>query len=461
MYDEVDFVPHGSVNGSCTWTPDFLEATQPYLGIASEYFRTGSPKFELSTPNDTSIASKASIAENFRSGDVTDQRLERWSLPTRFGKEYGSQIEESSIEVLSGYCATTISQTNDKAEIESIEVAPIDGKNRTSVRAKTFVISAGGQETTRLLLKSPQVFDELDEPPAALGKYYQGHVSGKLAFVKFHGNPKKTDHEFIVDSDGVYCRRRFQFTKDALVKNKLLNVAFWLDNPPVYDPSHGNGVLSFIYMMMITPVLRKRLLPPAIARSLTSGKKFGLGRHLLNILKGMPGSMLTPAKIFVKRYLPRRKLPGVCLRSQSNRYALHFHSEQEPHAENRMALSDDGEKLVIDYRYTDQDVDSVIRAHQLLDSTLQSQGCGELEYLFGEGDFADAIREMSMDGLHQVGTTRIADNPRDGVVDNDLRVWGTQNLYLCSSSVFPTSSQANPTFFLGVCAARLANHLTQ
>ena len=68
---------------------------------------------------------------------------------------------------------------------------------------------------------------------------------------------------------------------------------------------------------------------------------------------------------------------------------------------------------------------------------------------------------MSIDGVHQVGTTRIARNARDGVVDENLKVWGTNNLYVCSSSVFPTSSQANPTFLLGAFAVRMARHLAE
>ena len=39
----------------------------------------------------------------------------------------------------------------------------------------------------------------------------------------------------------------------------------------------------------------------------------------------------------------------------------------------------------------------------------------------------------------RVGTTRIAAAAEDGVVDENLKVWGTPNLYVCSSSVFPTS----------------------
>jgi choline dehydrogenase-like flavoprotein len=68
---------------------------------------------------------------------------------------------------------------------------------------------------------------------------------------------------------------------------------------------------------------------------------------------------------------------------------------------------------------------------------------------------------MSRDGIHQSGTTRISATSEQGVVDANLKVWGTKNIYVVSSSVFPTSSQANPTFLLGAFAARLANHLTK
>jgi choline dehydrogenase-like flavoprotein len=47
------------------------------------------------------------------------------------------------------------------------------------------------------------------------------------------------------------------------------------------------------------------------------------------------------------------------------------------------------------------------------------------------------------------------------VVDRDLRIHGTRNVYVCSSSAFPTSGQANPTFFLGMFAVRLAGMLAR
>ena len=178
-------------------------------------------------------------------------------------------------------------------------------------------------------------------------------------------------------------------------------------------------------------------------------------------MRGLPVSLTLPAVIFVKRYLRRRKLPGVYLLSKENRYAIHFHSEQVPAERNQIALSENGQQLEIHYEYTDDDIDSVIQSHELLDEYLRHIGCGELQYLHDKSDLPGVIRNTSKDGLHQMGTTRISKTPEDGVVNFDLRVWGTENLYVCSSSVFPTSSQANPTFFLGACAVRLAAHLSK
>jgi choline dehydrogenase-like flavoprotein len=55
----------------------------------------------------------------------------------------------------------------------------------------------------------------------------------------------------------------------------------------------------------------------------------------------------------------------------------------------------------------------------------------------------------------------MAAQPRDGVVDLNLRLNGTRNTYVCSSSVFPSSGFANPTHTIIALAARLAEHLNK
>jgi choline dehydrogenase-like flavoprotein len=60
---------------------------------------------------------------------------------------------------------------------------------------------------------------------------------------------------------------------------------------------------------------------------------------------------------------------------------------------------------------------------------------------------------------HTTGTCRMASKAEDGVTDADLKVHETNNLYLCSTGVFPTGSAVNPTLTLAALSIRLADHL--
>ena len=62
-------------------------------------------------------------------------------------------------------------------------------------------------------------------------------------------------------------------------------------------------------------------------------------------------------------------------------------------------------------------------------------------------------------GSHHMGTTRMHLDPKQGVVDADLKVHGVSNLYISGSSVFPTYGASNPTVNLVALTVRLAEHL--
>ena len=53
----------------------------------------------------------------------------------------------------------------------------------------------------------------------------------------------------------------------------------------------------------------------------------------------------------------------------------------------------------------------------------------------------------------------MAQSPEFGCVDHNLKIFGVDNLWVCSSSVFPTPSQANPTFTIMALALRLSKEL--
>jgi choline dehydrogenase-like flavoprotein len=118
-------------------------------------------------------------------------------------------------------------------------------------------------------------------------------------------------------------------------------------------------------------------------------------------------------------------------------------------------------RIRTELKFSDEDVASVEQAMRELDRALRDSGVGHLEFLFD--DVAAGVRECLLEGsgFHQTGTTRMAARAADGVVDANLAVFGTENLFIASTSTFPTSSQANPTLTGIAFAVRLAEHLDE
>jgi choline dehydrogenase-like flavoprotein len=76
----------------------------------------------------------------------------------------------------------------------------------------------------------------------------------------------------------------------------------------------------------------------------------------------------------------------------------------------------------------------------------------------------DLLKGGKLEGFnsnsHNIGTTRISRDPSQGVVNSDCRIHNVDNLYVAGSSIFPTSSHANPTLMIVAMSLRLAEHLT-
>ena len=61
-------------------------------------------------------------------------------------------------------------------------------------------------------------------------------------------------------------------------------------------------------------------------------------------------------------------------------------------------------------------------------------------------------------GGHMMGGTPISSNPRKGIVTPDLRIHNTSNVYIASSSVFPTAGGCHPTINIIALTVRLADY---
>jgi choline dehydrogenase-like flavoprotein len=70
---------------------------------------------------------------------------------------------------------------------------------------------------------------------------------------------------------------------------------------------------------------------------------------------------------------------------------------------------------------------------------------------------AGVILDGASGGAHHMGTTRMHEDPRRGVVDANCRMHGLDNLFLAGSSVFPTGGYANPTLTIVAMSIRLAD----
>jgi hypothetical protein len=91
----------------------------------------------------------------------------------------------------------------------------------------------------------------------------------------------------------------------------------------------------------------------------------------------------------------------------------------------------------------------------------------KFEYLVNEGNFGSFVINPDLskgifnfgDTYHHSGGTIMAKSSNDGVVDGDLLVHGTKNLYVLGGSILPSSSYANTGLTMLAFSHRLADKL--
>lgn len=457
-FDPVEFELRAHAAGP-GWPVSF-EELEGYFQKASDWFQTGKAAFSsLQVPE----IEHMTIVPGLPDGEVLSSTLERWSLPTNFRKEYGNDLRrEPTLELRCGLTCVEVVPNEGGGEIDHLVCKSLAGEKQI-IKAKHYVLAAGALESTRILLASNRVRPEgLGNHSGHLGRYYMGHISGRIAKVRFSTDPAKTAFAYERDSEGVYLRHRFAISAEVQQREQITNVVTWLVNPEIADPAHGSGILSFAYLVLSSPLLGPRLVSEALRQSACGEGPRRIAPHLKNMLWDLPATLAFIPSFGWKRFISKRKAPGFFVRSKSNEYLLHYHGEQVPNWESSVSLADECDalgmpKLAIDLRYSEEDVRGVLRTHEILDEHLRRHGVGELEYV--EGDLRQQVWDGAADGYHQAGTTRMSRRPEDGVVDEHCQVHDISNLHVASSSVFVTSSQANSTFMIVVFALRLVDRL--
>lgn len=368
-----------------------------------------------------------------------------------FSKEYGADIDEA-VNITTYLNANVIDVETDELakNVTSVQVACLTG-TRFKVKARFFILSAGGFENTRLLLMSNKVQKNgLGNQNDVLGRYFMDHplVLGSMLF------PNDLD---IFRRMALYDKRRiknetvmakYKLTEEVMRKERILHMS-----------------------ALIFPREKKFRSPAkgAIKEWINSGRHGKLPpqpvRQLSNIL--FHGTDLVQSW-YQYNYRRQQPVPSLAfgewsLQTENYRRYVKFEimnqTEQAPHPSNRVVLSTNLDKLgcprvKLINRWNEIELYSVKRGLEIFGEEFASAGVGRLETQFINGR-----PEVSMSTHHNMGTTRMHNDPKMGVVDADAKVHGISNLFIAGSSIFPTGGFANPTLTIVALAIKLADHI--
>lgn len=453
-FDEIDFERRDYVAHS-GW-PFSRDALWPYYRDANRLCEAGDFAYTVAEAFERPLRP---VIEGFTSDSFSIDTLERFSCPTDFGARYAHRLRAAAtVRVILHANATNLTLEEGGQALRSVTARSLRGSGIT-VRAKTFVLAAGGLEVARLLLANRAVHPAgIGNAHDIVGRYYMCHVAGTLGAIQIAKPLAAVWHGYDVADDGTYCRRRFALRAAAQRTHRLANFVARLHHPRITDPRHRNAVLSLLFFS-------KYLIPYEYRTRLHGGEPTTpaiLAQHLRNVLGDPLSAAAFAAHMLRDRTLAARKFPSLIVQSRENLYSLDFHAEQRPNPASRVSLDTDVDalgmpKLRIDWRYEAGDIDTVTRAVALLAEDIQGHGIGKFDY-----DPAAIEAEMTRYGAyggHHIGTARMGTDPRSSVVNPHGRIHDVANLYIASSAIFPTSSQANPTLTIVAMALRLADHV--
>jgi len=337
-----------------------------------------------------------------------------------------------NITIVTNATALRINATQSATAVESVEFAAADGRRRT-LPASTVALCAGGIENARLLLSSDNVAPQgLGNDRDLVGRFLMDHLRGPVARFQLPGAHAVLSQfgTFKSSSEGGNIFHPGLRLSPAIQQSEgLLNCSAWVHEYIAADDP---------WEMLIRFLRREPGARPDFRSMLANSGLviYGLKEHFIS-----------------HRALPR-KLAEVTLEAMC---------EQVPDPDSRVTLSSRRDRLGtrisrIDWRVSSAEARTMRRMAELMVRQFSLMGIDPPE-------LADWVRDGGMiprtfqDVAHPTGTTRMADDPAQGVVDAQCQVHGVNGLFVGGSSVFPTAGHANPTQLIVALAVRLADTL--
>lgn len=363
-----------------------------------------------------------------------------------FGEFYREMLRRAAnVHVYLYGTVTRLVAARDGGRVEHAEVATLAGA-RVRARARAFVLAAGGIENARLLLLSDAgdgrgLCNEHD----LVGRFFLEHPTVNAGTITT-SEPERLHDVF----------------SPGMVGGRLVETGLALAPPLQAERRCLQAITStrLVAAADSTQALRE-LIWHARHRKLPRGARWYWRNPFL--MERLPKVLRDPFGIV--RNLVRHAL-GKPKRFKIESIYLEVRSEQEPNPESRVTLSSSLDALGLrrahlEWRLTRSDRLTMQVAAETFAGEIERLGLGRLQRArWLEGDEVAWSPEM-VGGHHHMGTTRMAADPEQGVVDRDCRAHAVDNLYFAGSSVFPTASFVNPTQTLLALAVRLADHLRE
>jgi choline dehydrogenase-like flavoprotein len=368
-------------------------------------------------------------------------RVWQYSPPTRFGEVYRGELEAAgNIDVLLHANVVDIEANESGSEVQRLRVATLEGK-RLTVRARAYVLACGGLENPRLLLAANrQVKVGLGNQRDMVGRCFMEHphcnaaralVAGP-AVLSFYTYGQGGGH-----AEGLEVVGCLNQSPERQRAEQLLN----FDSLFTVDDIGDSG---FAALRRIWSAAGRGQWPDHLAAD--------LWQALIDIDDTAAG---LAGRLGLRDYNPG-----------TASFRMWCSAEAAPDPNSRVRLGDQLDalgmpRIALDWRLTEQDKRSLLAGYQAVALELGRTGLGRLQIAdwLTEGD--NSWSPTLEGGHHHLGTTRMSQDPGQGVVDPSSRVHGIANLYVAGGSVFPTSGSANPTLTIVALALRLAEHLKQ
>ena len=362
----------------------------------------------------------------------------------RFGQKsntYKNISKRKSLTLLKNVTVRKLFDISDK--IRSCELIN-QNKGTLHLKAKKFILAAGGIENARILLSSTsQNENGIGNIHDNVGRYYMDHPTSVRGNVSLQRKVYQSSMFSRPVKDGRF-KNVIRFSDEHQKKNKLTNnhVELSVQYPSSYEETYS-------FMIEIAKILLRK--GGSVGNLNLRGLRFAKVPEIIYLL--------TPNEIFphfigelyykMNRYLKR---PIKC-----NALVLTHHFEQTPNRSSRIQILNDYNsfgihKVNLNWEVGLSEMDTAFALEkQVIDSLIKS---GWVDPKVKPHE-TDKLRDAS----HHMGTTRMALSPEDGVVDVNCQVHGVKNLFIAGSSIFPTSGSANPTYTIAALTLRLAEYL--